>query len=123
MSRSTPRPVYYLASQMLGGAFRGVALLSKGGFGDVLRARRLGEDGLAKGVALKMLHSSMNHTPQFVDHLKNDDVFADLGSGSPEALGLSITLSAGERLTLRCKATTASCSILRDTPDSESPWR
>ena len=44
------------------------------------------------------------------------EVYADLGKGEPEAVGLTVTLTAGERVNLFCSAMSARCSIRGSTP-------
>jgi hypothetical protein len=40
-------------------------------------------------------------------------VLGKVGDGNPEPLGISVTLAAGEHVTLNCKAMSAKCSIVR----------
>ncbi|MBK9366337.1 MAG: protein kinase [Deltaproteobacteria bacterium] len=67
-----------LVGVTLGGEYEVIARLGSGGFGEVLRARRLGADGFAKDVALKMLHPRMDHAPDIVNRLKDEARFLGL---------------------------------------------
>lgn len=67
-----------LVGQTLAGEYYVVSLLGEGGFGQVLRARRIGAGGFAKDVALKMLHAKMDHTPDVVNRLKDEARFLGL---------------------------------------------